>query len=173
MGPAVLAVRHDLEAPLEERLRAAVAHAGTPAPACTADVPAALEALVAADDGPSLADHVRARADVDQVLEMLRQRSVYQLKEADPTTWVVPRLPVRAKAALVELQFDEYGDGDPNRLHAHLFARGHGVRRPALGVRRVRRRRTAGPSSSTTRCRCSACTGGCGVRRWATSRPSR
>ena len=79
---------------------------------------------MAADDGPSLADHVRRSADVDQVLELLRQRSVYQLKEADPTTWVVPRLPVRAKAALMELQFDEYGNGDPNRLHAHLFARG-------------------------------------------------
>jgi hypothetical protein len=36
----------------------------------------------------------------------------------------VPRLPVRAKAALMELQFDEYGGGNPNRLHAHLFAKG-------------------------------------------------
>ncbi len=80
--------------------------------------------MVAADDGPSLAAHVRRGADVDQVLEMLRQRSVYQLKEADPTTWVIPRLPVRAKAALMALQFDEYGNGDPNRMHSHLFARG-------------------------------------------------
>ena len=64
------------------------------------------------------------RADREQVLELLRQRSLYHLKESDPTTFVVPRLPVRAKAALMELQYDEYGDGDPNRLHAHLFARG-------------------------------------------------
>ncbi len=123
--PEVLRVRHDLEHALEERLRsrwAATDAAGTDT--APAHVPAALEALAAADEGPSLADHVRRRADRDQVLDLLRQRSVYQLKEADPTTWVVPRLPVRAKAALMELQFDEYGNGNPNRLHAHLFARG-------------------------------------------------
>ena len=118
--PRVLVVRHELETALEARLRARWSGAEVE----PADIPVALEELVAADDGPSLADHVRRHADLDQVLELLRQRSVYQLKEADPTTWVVPRLPVRAKAALVELQYDEYGDGDPNRLHAHLFAKG-------------------------------------------------
>lgn len=118
--PRALGVRHGLEVALEERLRSR--WSGTDV--APADVPAALEVLVAADDGPSLADHVRRRADLEQVLELLRQRSVYQLKEADPTTWVLPRLPTRAKAALAELQYDEYGGGDPNRLHAHLFARG-------------------------------------------------
>jgi hypothetical protein len=119
--PDLLVVRHQLEVALEERLRERCRVRDDVSPA---DVPAALEALVAADDGPSLADHVRRHASVDHVLELLRQRSVYQLKEADPTTWVIPRLPTRAKAALVELQYDEYGDGDPNRMHAHLFARG-------------------------------------------------
>jgi hypothetical protein len=122
--PDLLGVRRDLETALEDRLRARWTEAGaapTPAPA---DVPAALEDLVAADDGPSLADFVRRRADRDQVLELLRQRSVYHLKESDPSAFVVPRLPARAKAALMALQFDEYGDGDPNRLHSHLFARG-------------------------------------------------
>ena len=38
--------------------------------------------------------------------------------------WAVPRLPTAPKAALVELLYDEYGTGDPNRLHAHLFGRG-------------------------------------------------
>ena len=38
---------------------------------------------------------------------------------------MVPRLPGgRAKAALVEIQYDEYGAGDPQRLHHDLFARG-------------------------------------------------
>ena len=123
--PELLGVRRDLETVLEERLRArwsaVPASSTTPAPA---DVPTALEDLVAADDGPSLADRVRRHADRDQVLELLRQRSVYHLKESDPSAFVVPRLPVRAKAALMALQFDEYGDGDPNRLHSHLFARG-------------------------------------------------
>jgi hypothetical protein len=121
--PALLGVRHELETSLEERLRARWTRTD-PAPVAPEEVPEALEAVVAADDGPSLADHVRRHADRDQVLELLRQRSVYHLKESDPSAFVVPRLPVRAKAALMALQFDEYGDGDPNRLHSHLFARG-------------------------------------------------
>ena len=122
--PTVLGLRHELESGLEERLRSRWEAAGPTAVDVPAEVPAALAALVAADDGPSLADHVRRRADREQVLELLRQRSLYHLKESDPSTFVVPRLPVRAKAALMELQYDEYGDGDPNRLHAHLFSRG-------------------------------------------------
>lgn len=125
--PVVLAVRTGLEAELEDRLRARWS-GDTPAPE---DVPDALVALVAADDGPSIAGHVHRKADREQVLELFRQRSVYHLKEADPSAWAVPRLPVRAKAALVELQFDEYGGGDPNRLHSHLFARGM----DAIGLR--------------------------------------
>jgi hypothetical protein len=124
--PELLTVRHDLEEALEARLRSRWEHSPTAGAALpdAAGIPAALEALVSADDGPSLADHVRRRADRDQVLELLRQRSIYHLKESDPVAWVVPRLPVRAKAALMELQYDEYGDGDPNRLHSHLFSRG-------------------------------------------------
>jgi hypothetical protein len=126
--PLLLGVRRELEDELEDRLRArwatASAAADVPTEVVPGQVPDALAALVAADDGPSLADTVHRRADRDQVLELLRQRSVYHLKESDASTWVIPRLPVRAKAALVELQADEYGNGDPNRLHAHLFARG-------------------------------------------------
>lgn len=122
--PGLLGVRRDLEEALEDRLRSRWSEASSDAAPGPVGVPEALEALVAEDDGPSLADHVRRHADRDQVLELLRQRSVYHLKESDPSAFVVPRLPVRAKAALMALQFDEYGDGDPNRLHSHLFARG-------------------------------------------------
>lgn len=80
--------------------------------------------LVDKHDGPSLARFVQRRADREQVLELLQHRSLYHLKEADPTSWVVPRLEARPKAALMEILFDEYGDGDPNRLHHHLFRRG-------------------------------------------------
>ncbi|EGD40296.1 hypothetical protein NBCG_05469 [Nocardioidaceae bacterium Broad-1] len=75
-------------------------------------------------DGPSLARFVQRKADREQVLELLQHRSLYHLKEADPTSWVIPRLDTRPKAALMEVLFDEYGDGDPNRLHHHLFRRG-------------------------------------------------
>ena len=35
---------------------------------------------------------------------------------------VIPRLRGRAKAALVEIQSDEYGNGRPGRMHAEIFA---------------------------------------------------
>ena len=45
----------------------------------------------------------------------------YQLKEADPHTWAIPRLDGRAKAALVDIQIGEYGDGNAQHVHATLF----------------------------------------------------
>jgi hypothetical protein len=59
---------------------------------------------------------------MDQVLEFLVHRSAYQLKEADPHSWAIPRLAGAPKAALVEIQADEYGGGRPERVHARLFA---------------------------------------------------
>jgi hypothetical protein len=118
--PGLLGLRRDLERDFEARLRES----------CDVEVPdGAFDAeaffeMVAADDGPSTAAYVHRHAGREQVLELLRQRSIYHLKESDPTAWVVPRLPVETKAALMELQYDEYGCGDPNRLHAHLFASG-------------------------------------------------
>ena len=55
--------------------------------------------------------------------EFAIHRSAYQLKEADPHTWALPRLQGAPKAALVTIQKDEYGDGDPEQCHAELFAR--------------------------------------------------
>jgi hypothetical protein len=114
--PQLLRIRAVLERDLEDRLRSRFV-----APAGLSFVEDFFD-WVAEHDGVSLAAHVHRDADRDQVLELLRVRSLYHLQEADPTAWVVPRLGVRAKAALVELQYDEYGAGDPNRLHHHLFA---------------------------------------------------
>ena len=117
--PGVLGLRGRLERDFESELRARQ-------PATTLGEPfaEALFAFIADHDGPSIAAHVQRKADRDQVLELLRHRSIYHLKESDPTAWVVPRLSTAPKAALMELQYDEYGGGDPNRLHAHLFALG-------------------------------------------------
>jgi len=57
-----------------------------------------------------------------QLREYLAHRSLYHLKEADPQAWVIPRLPAAAKAALVTVEHDEYGAGDPERVHARMFA---------------------------------------------------
>jgi Iron-containing redox enzyme len=117
--PDLLRVRAALERDLETRLRDR-----WPGPPVAGAFTDDFFDWVAEHDGVSLAAHVHRDADRDQVLQLLRVRSLYHLQEADPTAWVVPRLGVRAKAALVELQYDEYGAGDPNRLHHHLFALG-------------------------------------------------
>ena len=59
---------------------------------------------------------------MEQLREFLIHRSAYQLKEADPHSWAIPRLSGPPKAALVEVQADEYGGGRPERVHARLFA---------------------------------------------------
>src|SRR3712207_5833128 len=123
--PSLLALRYRLESELEDTLRGR--WAGTPEAYAGATGDTFAQGLfdsIADHDGPSLARYVHTEADREQVLDLLRVRSIYHLKEADSTAWVVPRLGVVPKAALMELQYDEYGVGDPNRLHAHLFAKG-------------------------------------------------
>ncbi len=122
--PALLGLRRTLEVDLEERLRARWLEHRPGGVRVESEFGDEFFAFVTDHDGPSLARHVQTDADEQQVLDLMRLRSVYHLKEADPTAFVVPRLPVAPKAALMELQYDEYGGGDPNRLHSHLFARG-------------------------------------------------
>lgn len=118
--PGLLAFRGQLERAFEHALRRAVREPTGTAPA---GVPVALQALVAADDGPPLSRHIEAHATVEQVRELLIHRSAYQLKEADPHSWAIPRLSGAPKAALVEVQADEYGGGRADRVHATLFAK--------------------------------------------------
>lgn len=117
--PDLIELRRSLETGFEQTLRDRRVARGA-----DGDFAEAFFSFVSAHDGPSLAAYIRQDADHEQALELLRMRSIYHLKESDPTAWVVPRLEPRPKAALMELQFDEYGCGDPNRLHAELFARG-------------------------------------------------
>ena len=119
-APELVAVRRDLEADLETRLRSR----WSGPPAYDGDFATAFFAEVEGHDGPSLARFVQRTATADQVMELLQARSVYHLKESDPVAFTVPRLPVAPRASLMELQYDEYGGGRPERLHAHLFAEG-------------------------------------------------
>jgi hypothetical protein len=119
-SPSLLAIRQALETPFEHSLRAAVGPVGQPPPPERFDV--ALRAIEQQDDGPSLSTYVERHATLDQVRELLIHRSAYQLKEADPHSWAIARLSGAPKAALVEIQSDEYGGGRAERIHAQLFA---------------------------------------------------
>jgi hypothetical protein len=88
----------------------------------TGSVGEALRRLVEEDDGPSLSRFAERQATREQMHEHVIHRSAYQLKEADPHSFAIPRLSGGPKAALVEIQFDEYGEGRAERMHAELFA---------------------------------------------------
>ncbi|MEV6847015.1 iron-containing redox enzyme family protein [Actinoplanes sp. NPDC051411] len=116
--PGLLSVRAALEDHFAAGLRELT---GPPAATDPADVPALLAEAVAADDGPSLSGYLRGRATREQFREFVVHRSVYHLREADPHTWAIPRLAGRPKAALIEIQADEYGGGVTRRMHQELF----------------------------------------------------
>lgn len=146
-NPGLIALRQLLEEPFERALRdaarpyadaarpyTAADHAGPDhaGPAAALDSAAGLDsdavadilfAIAAQEGGPGMSRHVAKRATLAQLREFLIHKSIYQLKEADPHTWAIPRLHGRAKAALVEIQADEYGGGRPDRMHSTLFAR--------------------------------------------------
>jgi hypothetical protein len=118
--PALIALRRELEAVFERALRAALGRVDGPGDPTRLDV--ALREIADADDAPSLSRFVESNASVEQLREFMIHRSAYQLKEADPHSWAIPRLFGRPKAALIEVQADEYGGGRAERIHAQLFA---------------------------------------------------
>lgn len=138
--PSLTALRARAEAPFEQALR----RLAGPLPVVTPEVvPRALAEVVAADDGPPLAATLQRRASLEQFREFVVHRSIYHLKEADPHSWGIPRLGGPAKAALIEIQVDEYGGGRLERMHAELFrttmsrlglATGYGAYLDAVGA---------------------------------------
>jgi hypothetical protein len=116
--PALIALRSGLERRHLDALREMVGPLTTSAD----PVDRQLSALIAADDGPSLSSFMAKQGTPEQWREYLTLRSVYHLKEGDPHTFAIPRLSGRAKAAMVEIQADEYGGGSAARMHSELFA---------------------------------------------------
>ena len=115
--PSLVRERARLERAFERDFRAAVV-VGDVAPAQVTDE---LRALTTGD-GPSLSRWCSEHGSLGQMREFSVHRSAYQLKEADPHSWAIPRLRGRAKAALIEIQHGEYGDGRHELMHATLFA---------------------------------------------------
>lgn len=118
--PVLLALRRRLERAFESDIRDV-----TPVPSDVdpSEMDLALREIARSDDGPSLSAFVEKHATVAQLRELLVHRSAYQLKEADPHSFALPRLWGRPKSAMVEIQVDEYGGGKPDRIHAELYAR--------------------------------------------------
>jgi hypothetical protein len=117
--PSLLRERRRLEVAFEGAVREAV---GPPAGGSPDQVTERLRAFASSSGGPSLSAHMAQRGTLQEMREFAIHRSAYQLKEADPHTWAIPRLIGRSKAALVDIQTGEYGDGRPEALHAQLFA---------------------------------------------------
>jgi hypothetical protein len=113
--PDVLRFRRELELPFLAALRADTAGGD--------DVDTALEPLLlepVTGCGPSW--HLASQGERWQLREYAAHRSIYHLKEADPQSWVLPRLDGQAKSSFAALQHDEYGAGRAERMHAVLFA---------------------------------------------------
>jgi hypothetical protein len=80
------------------------------------------ELLVEPMDGTGVTHYLQDNGELWQLREYAAQRSLYHLKEADPHAWVLPRLWGRAKAGMAAVEFDEFGGGRAERVHAQLFA---------------------------------------------------
>ena len=113
--PALLGLRNQLESVFLAALRRdAVRHT---------DVDEALEPLLVEPvDGDGISHFLRKEGELSHLREHIAMRSAYHLKEADPHAWVIPRLDGVAKAALVAVEFDEFGGGRADRAHSRLFA---------------------------------------------------
>ncbi|WP_055716886.1 iron-containing redox enzyme family protein [Streptomyces torulosus] len=116
--PELLRFRASLERPFLEALRAvATRHE-------RADE--ALDELLVEPvndtDGTGVSRFLADEGELWQLREYAAQRSLYHLKEADPHAWVLPRLWGRAKAGMAAVEFDEFGGGRADRVHARLFA---------------------------------------------------
>jgi len=99
--PSLLEFRNRLDAVFLDAVDIAV---GAFEPVQPDEVGGELFRLEREDDGPALSRFIEFHADADQFREFMIHRSLYQLKEADPHSWAIPRLSGSAKAALVEVR---------------------------------------------------------------------
>lgn len=115
--PDLLRVRGEFE----RRFASALSEAVGPLPAVD-DVTGFLQQLTGNGDGPSVSAYLQERPALWRSQEEAIHRSAWQLKEADPHSWAIPRLAGAPKAALIEIQADEYGGGVERDIHAELYA---------------------------------------------------
>ncbi|MGG7575898.1 iron-containing redox enzyme family protein [Streptomyces sirii] len=115
--PALMRLRGRLEERFEAALRERF---GGSEALDKPDVVATLTGI-ANQSGPPLSRYLRDDAGLAEMRDYVIQRSAYQLKEADPHAWGIPRMTGKAKTALLEIEFDEFGSGRAERIHAVLY----------------------------------------------------
>lgn len=120
-NPGLMTVLADLERHLDRAIEAAIGPIEVSGEVASHTV-RELGRLTTDDDSAGVSVHIRDRATVDELTELLIHRSLYQLREADLHTFGIPRIGGPAKAALIEIQADEYGGGNLARMHSTLFA---------------------------------------------------
>jgi hypothetical protein len=81
------------------------------------DVALERELVPASGMGPFLREH----ATLDQMREIVAQRSLFFLKEPDPWAMVIPSLHGTAKAGLIDVLLDEYGWGRYEHMHSTVY----------------------------------------------------
>lgn len=117
-NPGLIGFRNEMIRAFERAIRDEVPAEGVD----PASIPERLRDLDAQSAAP-LARHLWRKAPLWQFEEFVVHRSAYHLKEADPHTFAIPRLGSAAKSAIAQIQSDEYGAGDPERMHSNLFGR--------------------------------------------------
>jgi hypothetical protein len=120
--PELISLRGRLETVFEAAVREPTREVVEAAKAGGGEVPEQVVAVIDAVGGVSVAAFIQRRATRGQVLDFMAQRSLYHLKESDPSSLVLARIDGRAKTALAEILYDEYGAGRPESLHAGLFS---------------------------------------------------
>ncbi|MEU0038019.1 iron-containing redox enzyme family protein [Streptomyces sp. NPDC006333] len=115
--PDLLRLRRSLETRFLDALRSALVEG--PRTVEEAFTPLLVEPV---DLSSSLSHQLQTNGKLWQLREYAALRSLYHLKEADPHAWVIPRLTGRAKAAMVAIEYDEFGAGLADRIHARLYA---------------------------------------------------
>jgi hypothetical protein len=79
----------------------------------------ALEREVVPPSG--MGPYLRESATLEQLKEIVAQRSLFFLKEPDPWAMVIPSLHGVAKAGLLDVLLDEYGWGRHDHMHSTVY----------------------------------------------------
>lgn len=74
-------------------------------------------------EDPTWGEFIRESISLEQLKQIVINRSLFFLREPDPWIFAVPKLRGIAKAGLIDLMLDEYGWGKLDHMHSSVYAR--------------------------------------------------